>query len=136
MCHCNCWHVNGLSFKTCSSWCFLYGFWNFLIVYYACSWPTLLLISLQKNIRGALATLKQMEDAGVKPNYQTFCYLLMNCNREEDINKVLTIIGSEMCVYIPDLASFCSLPCIILFFLLRLFICYMLHLVDNSIWSR
>lgn len=45
-------------------------------------------VSLQKNIGGALWVLKQMEDADVKPDSQTFSYLLGNCSSEDDINKV------------------------------------------------
>jgi len=33
--------------------------------------------------------LKKMEDAGVKPDSDTFMYLIGNCNREEDIAKVI-----------------------------------------------
>lgn len=46
-------------------------------------------LSLQKNIYGGLMVLKQMGDADVKPDSQTFCYLLNNCECEEDIIKVV-----------------------------------------------
>jgi hypothetical protein len=36
-----------------------------------------------------------MADAEVKPDAQTFSYLLGNCSSEEDITKVLTRIGIE-----------------------------------------
>ncbi|CBI20513.3 unnamed protein product, partial [Vitis vinifera] len=41
----------------------------------------------EKNIYGGLMVLKQMGDADVKPDSQTFCYLLNNCECEEDIIK-------------------------------------------------
>ena len=43
----------------------------------------------QKNIRGALMVLKQMEHEDVKPDSQTFSYLIGNCESEEDITKVV-----------------------------------------------
>lgn len=47
-------------------------------------------ISLQKNMHAAgLRVLKQMEDADVKPDSQTFTYLIGNCVHEEDIVKVV-----------------------------------------------
>ncbi|XWS51936.1 hypothetical protein CRYUN_Cryun11dG0024700 [Craigia yunnanensis] len=41
----------------------------------------------EKNIRAALMVLKQMEHEDVKPDSQTFCYLIGNCESEEDITK-------------------------------------------------
>lgn len=41
----------------------------------------------EKNINGALLVLKQMELADVKPDSQTFSYLIGNCDTEEDIVK-------------------------------------------------
>ncbi|XP_022716952.1 pentatricopeptide repeat-containing protein At4g04790, mitochondrial-like isoform X5 [Durio zibethinus] len=41
----------------------------------------------EKNISGALMVLKQMECEDVKPDSQTFSYLIGNCNCEEDITK-------------------------------------------------
>lgn len=46
-------------------------------------------ISLQKNMHAGLRVLKQMEDADVKPDSQTFTYLIGNCVNEEDIVKVV-----------------------------------------------
>lgn len=37
--------------------------------------------------------MAQMQIAGVKPNSETFSYLIMNCESEENISKVC---------YIPD----------------------------------
>nr|GLL22596.1 pentatricopeptide repeat-containing protein At4g04790, mitochondrial-like [Ipomoea trifida] len=42
----------------------------------------------EKNIRSGLMVLKQMEHANVKPDSQTFSYLLNNCKSEEDIIKL------------------------------------------------
>lgn len=39
--------------------------------------------------------LKQMEHANVKPDSQTFSYLINNCKNEEDIIKVLKPFFSE-----------------------------------------
>ncbi|KAE9458187.1 hypothetical protein C3L33_09911, partial [Rhododendron williamsianum] len=44
-------------------------------------------ISLQKNMHAGLRVLKQMEDADVKPDSQTFTYLIGNCVHEEAIVK-------------------------------------------------
>ncbi|XP_043704331.1 pentatricopeptide repeat-containing protein At4g04790, mitochondrial-like [Telopea speciosissima] len=41
----------------------------------------------EKNISGGLMVLKQMERAGVKPDTQTFSFLIANCESEEDIKK-------------------------------------------------
>ncbi|XP_042479017.1 pentatricopeptide repeat-containing protein At4g04790, mitochondrial-like isoform X2 [Macadamia integrifolia] len=41
----------------------------------------------EKNISGGLMVLKQMERAGVKPDTQTFSFLIGNCESEEDIKK-------------------------------------------------
>lgn len=43
---------------------------------------------MQKNNGGALMVLKQMEDAGIQPDSETYCYLIANCECEEDISKV------------------------------------------------
>nr|GMC47497.1 pentatricopeptide repeat-containing protein At4g04790, mitochondrial-like isoform X1 [Ipomoea batatas] len=53
----------------------------------------------EKNIRGGLMVLKQMEDAEVKPDSQTFSYLIRNCNCEDDIIKFydeLTLSGVQV----------------------------------------
>ncbi|KAJ0106276.1 hypothetical protein Patl1_19620 [Pistacia atlantica] len=41
----------------------------------------------QKDMAGALKVLKQMEKADVKPNSQTFIYLIESCSNEKDIAK-------------------------------------------------
>ncbi|KAJ0984463.1 hypothetical protein J5N97_002819 [Dioscorea zingiberensis] len=41
----------------------------------------------EKNYNGALMVLKQMEEADVKPDSETFSYLISNCKRQEDIVK-------------------------------------------------
>ncbi|XP_031282918.1 pentatricopeptide repeat-containing protein At4g21880, mitochondrial-like [Pistacia vera] len=41
----------------------------------------------QKDTDGTLKVLKQMEKADVKPNSQTFSYLIQNCSNEKDIIK-------------------------------------------------
>ncbi|KAJ0049187.1 hypothetical protein Pint_16814 [Pistacia integerrima] len=41
----------------------------------------------RKDTDGALKVLKQMEKADVKPNSQTFSYLIQNCSNEKDIIK-------------------------------------------------
>ncbi|XP_010906370.1 pentatricopeptide repeat-containing protein At4g21880, mitochondrial isoform X2 [Elaeis guineensis] len=41
----------------------------------------------QKNNCGALMVLKQMEDANIKPDSETFSYLISNCESEKDIGK-------------------------------------------------
>ncbi|XP_018810795.2 pentatricopeptide repeat-containing protein At4g04790, mitochondrial [Juglans regia] len=41
----------------------------------------------EKNTYGALMVLKQMKLADVKPDSQTFSYLISHCDREEDIIK-------------------------------------------------
>ncbi|XP_021834329.1 pentatricopeptide repeat-containing protein At4g04790, mitochondrial-like isoform X3 [Prunus avium] len=41
----------------------------------------------EKNIYGGLRVLKQMKEADVQPDSQTFSYLISNCESEEDINK-------------------------------------------------
>lgn len=43
----------------------------------------------QKNVRSAQNVLKQMEDAGVKPDAVTYSYLIANSQREKDITKVV-----------------------------------------------
>ncbi|EHA8590375.1 Pentatricopeptide repeat-containing protein [Cocos nucifera] len=41
----------------------------------------------EKNNRGVLMVLKQMEDANIKPDSETFSYLISNCESEKDIVK-------------------------------------------------
>ncbi|ONI13099.1 hypothetical protein PRUPE_4G202300 [Prunus persica] len=41
----------------------------------------------EKNIYGGLRVFKQMKEAYVQPDSQTFSYLISNCDSEEDINK-------------------------------------------------
>ncbi|XP_038686770.1 pentatricopeptide repeat-containing protein At4g04790, mitochondrial-like isoform X2 [Tripterygium wilfordii] len=41
----------------------------------------------EKNIVGGFSVLKQMENADVKPDSQTFSYLISHCDSEERINK-------------------------------------------------
>lgn len=41
----------------------------------------------EKNVRSAENVLKQMEDAGVKPDAMTYSYLIANSQREKDITK-------------------------------------------------
>lgn len=41
----------------------------------------------EKNFQGGMMVLKQMEDADVKPDSQTFSYIINNCSCVEDINK-------------------------------------------------
>lgn len=38
---------------------------------------------------GGLRVLKQMKEADVKPDSQSFSHLITNCNSEEDINMVI-----------------------------------------------
>lgn len=45
-------------------------------------------VYVQKNIAGGFIVLKQMERANVKPNSETFSYVISNCECEEDIVKV------------------------------------------------
>lgn len=45
--------------------------------------------TLQKNMYGGLRVLKQMKEADVKPDSQSFSILITNCNSEEDINMVI-----------------------------------------------
>lgn len=40
----------------------------------------------EKNISGALRVLKHMQEANVKPDSQTFSYLIGNCETKDDIN--------------------------------------------------
>lgn len=47
----------------------------------------ILFIFLQKNFHKGLMVLKEMEARGVKPDSQTFSYILGNCNSEDDIIK-------------------------------------------------
>ncbi|CAJ1978735.1 unnamed protein product [Sphenostylis stenocarpa] len=42
----------------------------------------------EKNISGGLRVLKYMQGANVKPDSQTFSYLINNCETEEDIIKI------------------------------------------------
>lgn len=41
----------------------------------------------EKNIKSGLMVLKQMELEDIKPDSQTFSYLINNCDREEDVVK-------------------------------------------------
>ncbi|KAF2285830.1 hypothetical protein GH714_008293 [Hevea brasiliensis] len=41
----------------------------------------------EKNINGALAVFKKMKLAGVKPDSQTYSYLIVNCDNEDQIIK-------------------------------------------------
>ncbi|ESQ38119.1 hypothetical protein EUTSA_v10028431mg [Eutrema salsugineum] len=41
----------------------------------------------EKNVRSALMVVKQMKEAGVKPDSITFGYLINNCNREDAITQ-------------------------------------------------
>ncbi|KAL9255522.1 hypothetical protein AKJ16_DCAP17234 [Drosera capensis] len=54
-------------------------------------------MSLQGNLVGGYRVLEEMEKAGVKPDYQTYSYLINNCKREKDIIKtsvpILTTIS-------------------------------------------
>lgn len=43
---------------------------------------------LKKNVCSALMVVKQMKEAGVKPDSITYGYLINNCNREDTITKV------------------------------------------------
>jgi hypothetical protein len=43
---------------------------------------------VQKNHNGAQMVMAQMQIAGVKPDSETFSYLIMNCESEENISKV------------------------------------------------
>lgn len=54
--------------------------------------------AMQKNVHAAMRVLNQMRDADVKPDSQTFSYLLGNCSSEEAINKVIV---SHCLVYSP-----------------------------------
>lgn len=57
---------------------------------------------LKKNVSSALMVIKQMEEAGVKPDSITFGYLINNCNREDAITKVKiqTIMVTESFAYL------------------------------------
>ncbi|XP_020534563.1 pentatricopeptide repeat-containing protein At4g21880, mitochondrial isoform X2 [Jatropha curcas] len=41
----------------------------------------------EKNINGALTVLKRMKEADIKPDSQTYCYLITNCESEDQIIK-------------------------------------------------
>jgi len=43
---------------------------------------------MQKNYSGAQMVMSQMQIAGVKPDSETFSYLILNCESEENIAKV------------------------------------------------
>lgn len=58
---------------------------------------------LKKNVSRALMVVKQMKEAGVKPDSITFGYLINNCNREDAITKVNFRIFCSL-----DLLSTCS----------------------------
>lgn len=53
--------------------------------------PFSLFSVLQKNNHRALMVLKQMERANLKPDSETYSYLIANCECEEDIVKVSMI---------------------------------------------
>lgn len=65
------------------------NFINYQLIF---TFPTYLTIGFysccQKNIHGGLKVLKEMKHANVKPDSETFSYLIFNCGREEDIIKV------------------------------------------------
>ncbi|CAH9107923.1 unnamed protein product [Cuscuta epithymum] len=46
----------------------------------------------QNNFHGGLMVLKQMEDANVKPDSQTFSYLINNCKSEDNLNKFFNVM--------------------------------------------
>ena len=46
---------------------------------------------MQKNYNGAQMVMSQMQIAGVKPDSETFSYLIANCESEENISKVCHI---------------------------------------------
>jgi hypothetical protein len=46
---------------------------------------------VQKNYNGAQMVMSQMQIAGVKPDSETFSYLIANCESEENISKVCHI---------------------------------------------
>lgn len=48
---------------------------------------------------GVLRVLKEMEDADVKPDSQTFGYLISNCSCEEDIIKVVLFCIADLKEY-------------------------------------
>lgn len=72
-----------------------------------CFWelPTSLKSCLfsKKNVGRALMVVKQMKEAGVKPDSTTYGYLINNCNREAAITKV-----KFRSFRFPDLLSTCS----------------------------
>ncbi|GJM90129.1 hypothetical protein PR202_ga06379 [Eleusine coracana subsp. coracana] len=43
----------------------------------------------EKNHNGAQMVMAQMQIAGVKPDSETFSYLIMNCESEENISKIM-----------------------------------------------
>jgi hypothetical protein len=53
---------------------------------------TLSLNVVQKNHNGAQMVMAQMQIAGVKPDSETFSYLIMNCESEENISKVCNML--------------------------------------------
>ena len=57
-----------------------YLLWHFSV--------TLRLYVAQKNYNGAQMVMSQMQIAGVKPDSETFSYLILNCESEESIAKV------------------------------------------------
>ena len=62
------------------------------------------MFSFQRNIQGGLKVLKEMKNADVKPDSETFSYLIFNCTCEEDIIKVhlhyffISVEKSNYCV--------------------------------------
>ncbi|KAK9212546.1 hypothetical protein WN943_001928 [Citrus x changshan-huyou] len=57
----------------------------------------------KKDVQGALMVLKEMEQANVKPDSQTFSYLIHNCSNEEDIIKYyeqLKSAGGQITKYV------------------------------------
>ena len=49
------------------------------------------LVFVQKNYNGAQMVMSQMQIAGLKPDSETFSYLIANCESEENISKVCHI---------------------------------------------
>lgn len=57
---------------------------------------------LKKNVSSALMVVKQMKEAGVKPDSITYGYLINNCNREDAITnvKIQTILFPNLCLLV------------------------------------
>lgn len=47
----------------------------------------------QKNHTGAMMVLQQMQDLDIKPDSETYSYLISNSANEEDIAKVYFILN-------------------------------------------